>query len=140
MKIRRFKLDLDDQEMKEKVELNKIYIVDNNQTGTLLESFGGLQYLEYLFLGFGNIGGSIPRSVSNLTSLWYFTIIYHSIGGTIPSLAKLEKLETLQLQKLLIGWHTLNTQTSLPAFGAFHERPYSGLTQILNIISHRKFS
>ena len=73
-------------------EVVTIDIVDNNQTGELSESLGGLvaldrlNLLNLLNLRIGGIGGELPASLVNLVNLTCLTIADHSISGEIPAL------------------------------------------------------
>ena len=79
-------------------EVVTIDIVDNNQTGELSESLGGLGALDWLFLGYGGIGGELPASLVMLTNITYLTIAYHEIGGPLPaSFDSFAKIDMLQL-------------------------------------------
>ncbi|GMI56918.1 hypothetical protein ScalyP_jg10432, partial [Parmales sp. scaly parma] len=66
-------------------EVVTIDIVDNNQTGELSESLGGLGALDRLNLRTGGIGGVLPASLVKLTNLTYLTIGFHEIGGPLPA-------------------------------------------------------
>jgi len=79
-------------------EVVTIDIVDNNQTGELSESLGGLGALDRLYLAFGGIGGVLPASLVMLTNITYLTIVYHEIGGPLPaSFDSFAKIDNLQL-------------------------------------------
>ena len=79
-------------------EVVTIDIVDNNQTGELSESLGGLGALDRLYLAFGGIGGVLPASLVMLTNITYLTIADHSISGPLPaSFDSFAKIGILQL-------------------------------------------
>ena len=74
-----------------------IDIVDNNQTGELSESLGGLGALDRFNLRTGGIGGVLPASLVKLTNITYLTIYAHDIGGPLPaSFDSFAKIKTLQ--------------------------------------------
>ena len=79
----------------------KIKIKDNNQSGYLPSSLGGLASLDYLYLAYGTIGGGVPHGLFELRNITFLTIIHHEVNRT--SLSKSSSLSLSALFSSLVS-------------------------------------
>ena len=101
--------------------LTSLDLTFSNQGGKVLDSFGRLGRLKYLYLGGNHFYGSIPASIGNLSSLKELDLSYNEMNGTIPEifgqLSKLVKLYLLEnFWKSVITEAQLKNLTSLEEF------------------------
>jgi hypothetical protein len=64
----------------------RLYMPDNNLTGTIPEEIRGLEDLEKLVLDLNSITGPIPDGLYSLTNLTYVTIPHNRVSGTVSTL------------------------------------------------------
>nr|POE51001.1 receptor-like protein 12 [Quercus suber] len=92
--------------------LKNLDLTFSNQRGKILDSFGRLGSLKYLYLGGNHFYGSIPASIGNLSSLKELDLSYNEMNGTIPeSFGQLSTLVKLYL--LENSWEGVITEAQL---------------------------
>ena len=70
----------------------------NRLTGTLPETLGNLNNLQYLNLGHNRLTGTLPETLGNLNNLQYLNLGHNRLTGTLPeTLGNLNNLQYLNL-------------------------------------------
>ena len=134
-------------------------LYSNNLNGTLPESIGDLQGLQYLNLGYNNLSGPLPESLGNMTDLKFLSLELNNFTGVIPeSWKNLEQLSWLYLYgNTLSGKLSDNLVNStawtscwaleyivyqkpgyLLDFGAYHSSDYSLDRKVETISTHTR--
>ena len=94
------------------MSLTKLDLSFSNQGGKILDSFGRLGSLKYLYLGGNHFYGSIPTSISNLSSLKELDLPFNKMNGTIlESFCQLSELVKLYL--LENSWEGVITKAQI---------------------------
>jgi Leucine-rich repeat (LRR) protein len=96
--------------------LNYLDLSQNEISGTLPESIGNLKLLNYLNLYENKISGTLPESIGNLKSLNKMDIYENKISGTLPeSIGNLKSLNKMDLSNNQISGTIPKSITTLNA-------------------------
>lgn len=106
--------------------LRYLSLFDNQLSGPLPESYGGITTLEYLDLGKNQFAGPVPASYGNLVRLNTLNLSYNQLTSLPPELGNLINLEsflvhvnqipsipaTLQSLQSLVNWNLADNEIS----------------------------
>ncbi len=91
------------------MQLNYLHLYNNQLSGSIPSELGSLSNLLELYLHGNQLSGTIPSELANLSNLQYLQLNNNQLSGTIPSeLGNLSKLQRLYLDG--------NQLTSMPDF------------------------
>ncbi|WP_175288732.1 leucine-rich repeat domain-containing protein [Flagellimonas eckloniae] len=97
-------------------EVIRLYLLDNNLSGTLTTELGQLTNLRGLDLRNNQIAGSIPASLGNLTSLEFLILSRNNLSSNIPSsIGNLINLKTLALNENILTGSIPSTLGNFPS-------------------------
>lgn len=91
-----------DTDSDEKIISLELY--GNSLSGTIPESIGNLESLNYLSLGNNSLTGEIPESMGDLINLISLSLDNNTLSGSIPDSFKNLKY----LNRLFLGWNELS--------------------------------